>query len=507
MTIKEPSFPRIVDRLRSPHVAWVTIGVFAAVAAVIAGVAVIIGTQLQEGIREQARGGAEATADAFASSQLDAGDFRDGKLTPQAKTEMTQTVLRSESIEAVRLWTSDYRLIYVSHASMRLQRPSEPSVDFLAAAHGETESEITSLAEEEASLTTSGAAAEESLIEVYRPVVVGGDDGIQYVLETYIPYRYVASRVNQEVRSLYLLLAGAVLLINLALFPTLRRAATALRETRERRHQGLQHRLRRAMERDELVLHYQPKVDLQTGRTIGAEALLRWRGKDGKLLAPGTFLPQAEETEIIGPLTFHVAQMAIQQCARWSVAGLDLPVSVNLSSSNLTDHQLPDRLCELARSHDVEPSAITFEVTETAAMSDPLQAVEQLTRLYVHGFRISIDDFGAGQSSLSRLDQIPFSELKIDRSLISPLEKAHNPTLVKTIITLAHQLGMTVVAEGVEQEGTPELLLNLGCDVAQGFFFSRPVEPDELAAGVRAQGAVTNGKQRHAALPETVLLR
>jgi EAL domain-containing protein (putative c-di-GMP-specific phosphodiesterase class I) len=492
----------VVDRVRSPHVAWLAIAVFAAVATVIAGVAVIIGSRLQEGIRDQGRGGAEASADAFASTQFRASDFRGGKLTQQAAVELTDAVRRSESIEGVRLWDSDYRLIYVSHPSLRLQRSSQPGEEFLAAAHGETESEITSLADEDASRATSGAATQETLIEVYRPVVVGGDDGIQYVLETYIPYRYVGSRVNQELRSLYLLLAGAVLLINLALFPTLRRAANALRETRERRHPLLQRRLRRSMARDELVLHYQPKVDLQTGRMIGAEALLRWRRDDGSLLAPGAFLPQAEETEIIGPLTFHVAQMAIQQCARWAVAGLELPVSINLSPSNLTDPELPDRLGEMARSHAVATSAITLEVTETAVMSDPVQAVEQLVRLDHLGFRLSIDDFGTGQSSLSRLDQLPFSELKIDRSLISPLESAHNPTLVKAIISLAHLLGMTAVAEGVEQEHTPALLLGLGCDEAQGFFFSRPVEPDQLAAAVRAHVPVTNGSRPHSTLSE-----
>jgi EAL domain-containing protein (putative c-di-GMP-specific phosphodiesterase class I) len=133
-------------------------------------------------------------------------------------------------------------------------------------------------------------------------------------------------------------------------------------------------------------------------------------------------------------------------------------------------------------------------------MSDPAQAVDQLTKLYMHGFRLSIDDFGTGESSLSRLDQIPFSELKIDRSLISPLESAHNPTLVKTIVSLAHQLGMTVVAEGVEKEHTPALLRHFGCDMAQGYLFSRPVEPERIALSVCDAGAAVSVPERVAVL-------
>jgi EAL domain-containing protein (putative c-di-GMP-specific phosphodiesterase class I) len=490
---------RLADRMRSPHVVWLTVVVFVSVAAVIAAVAIVIGARLQDGIRHQGRSGAEAAADAFASAHLEAGDIRDGRVAPRAKRELTASVFRSDAIESVRLWTADHRLIYVSSASMRLRRLAQPSEGFLAARRGRTTSEITSLADEEASVATDGAAAKDSLIEVYRPVYLEGD-GVPYVLETYVPYRYVGSRINAELRSLYLLLAGAVLLINLALFPTIRRGAQALRETRERSHPELQRRLRRAITRGELVLHFQPMVDLHSGRVIGAEALLRWRQDDGTLLAPGTFLPQAEQTEVIGPLTLHIAHRAIEQCARWDAAGLELPVSVNLSASNLADPRLPDQLSAMAHAHGVAPSSITLEVTETAAMSDPAQAVDQLTELYVQGFRLSIDDFGTGESSLSRLDQIPFSELKIDRSLISPLESAHNPTLVKTIVSLAHQLGMTVVAEGVEKEHTPALLRHFGCDMAQGYLFSRPVEPEQLAHDVRHAGTAVSAPEERVAV-------
>jgi EAL domain-containing protein (putative c-di-GMP-specific phosphodiesterase class I) len=489
----------LASGLRAPHVAWLSLAVFGAVAGVIALAAVIIGVHLQEGIRKQGKDGAEAAADAFVAGRFDARDFHDGRLTPPAEAELSRAIFRSTSIDSLRLWSAEYELVYVSHRSMRLRRPSQPSEEFLAARLGKPESEITSLADEEATSDPSGGGAEESLIEVYRPVRVQGDDGIPFVVETYVPYSYVGSRIDRELRSLYLLLAGAVLLINIALFPTLRRAARAVRENRERRHPELQRRLRRAMERDELVLHYQPKVDLHSSRIVGAEALLRWRAGDGSLRAPGTFLPQAEETEIIGPLTMHVAARAMQQCARWRAEGIDIPVSINLSSSNLSDPQLPDRLSELARRRDVSPSMIKLEVTETSAMTDPVQAVEQLTRLYVLGFRLSIDDFGAGESSLSRLDQIPFCELKIDRSLISPLEAAHNPALVKTIISLGHQLGMTVVAEGVEQEDTPALLRGLGCDQAQGYLFGRPMEPYALAAMVHANRVSSSGPAAHAA--------
>jgi len=234
--------------------------------------------------------------------------------------------------------------------------------------------------------------------------------------------------------------------------------------------------LRRALDRGELVLYYQPQVNINTGDVVGVEALVRWQHPDRGLVFPDQFIPLAEHTGLIGPLTRHVLDTALAQARTWSDAGRPLTVSVNLAARNLLDEGLPDQVAELLVAHGVAPELLELEVTETAIMTDPVQAQQVLEQLATLGTRISIDDFGVGYTSLGQLKNLPVSEIKIDQSFVmTMIEDPSNALIVRSVVDLGHNLGFKLVAEGVETEQILTALAGLGCDVAQGYHFSRPI--------------------------------
>jgi diguanylate cyclase (GGDEF)-like protein len=234
--------------------------------------------------------------------------------------------------------------------------------------------------------------------------------------------------------------------------------------------------LRRALDRGELVLYYQPKVSISTGDVVGAEALVRWQHPERGLVFPDEFIPLAEHTGLIGPLTRHVLDTALARARTWSDAGRPLPVSVNLSARNLLDEALPGQVAELLAAHGLAPELLVLEVTETAIMTEPVRAQQVLEQLAALGTRISIDDFGVGYTSLSQLRSLPVSELKIDRSFVTTMtEDPSNALIVQSVVDLGHNLGLTLVAEGVETELALTALAGFGCDVAQGYYLSRPI--------------------------------
>ena len=241
--------------------------------------------------------------------------------------------------------------------------------------------------------------------------------------------------------------------------------------------------LRRAIDQGELTLHYQPQVEPETGRVGGVEALLRWQHPERGLVPPDEFIPLAERTGLIQPLTLWVLDAALQQCASWRRAGLDLWVAANLSAANLVDGDTPHEIERLLRRWDVPPGLFRLEITETTAMADPVRTHAVLTRLDAMGVQLAIDDFGTGYSSLAYLKRLPVHELKIDRSFVSSM--AHDPNdevIVTSTIELGHNLGLRVVAEGVEDQHTLDELVRRGCDLAQGYHFTRPLPPAELRA-------------------------
>jgi diguanylate cyclase (GGDEF)-like protein len=237
--------------------------------------------------------------------------------------------------------------------------------------------------------------------------------------------------------------------------------------------------LRRALERDELVLHYQPMVSILTGDLVGAEALLRWNHPRDGLVLPEDFIPVAERTGLINPLTRHILDTALEQARTWIDRGRSLPVSVNLSVRNLHDEHFAILVSDLLASHDVPAQLLELEVTESAIMIDPERAREMLDRLSALGVRLSLDDFGVGYTSLSQLKALPVSKIKIDRSFILTLARDRNDSLiVQGVISLAHSLGLTLVAEGVETEDQLSALAGLGCDSAQGNHICGPLPAD-----------------------------
>ncbi len=258
---------------------------------------------------------------------------------------------------------------------------------------------------------------------------------------------------------------------------------TAMREQVVARLQ-LETDLRRAIERGELVVHYQPIVSLARGEVSGFEALVRWQHPTRGLVPPGEFIAIAEETGLILPLGYSVMRSVCEQLARWAETDSTtarLSVGVNLSTRQLLVHDLPDRLLAITREFGVSPCRIDLEITESSMMVDAEMARHVCARLKAMGFRLSIDDFGTGYSSLSYIQHFPVDRLKIDRSFLAQAEtRADAAGIIRTIIDLASHFNLEVVAEGIETESQLDQLMALHCDYGQGFLFSRPLAPDPL---------------------------
>jgi diguanylate cyclase (GGDEF)-like protein len=266
------------------------------------------------------------------------------------------------------------------------------------------------------------------------------------------------------------------------------------RDRHSRERLSLMAELRRALERDELVLHYQPKVDLATGRVAGVEALVRWQHPVHGLRGPGAFLPHAEHTALMRPLTLHVLETALAQLAAWRADGLDLDVAVNLAVQNLLDLRTPGQVRDLLECHGLPASALTLEVTESLMLHDPQRAGEVLADLKALGVGLALDDFGTGYSSLEHLKRLPVNELKIDKSFVMGMD--HDPAnraIVASTAALGRSLGLLVVAEGVETPASARVLTAIGCDLAQGFHYSPPVPADQLPGLVRAAASAQVG--------------
>jgi len=241
--------------------------------------------------------------------------------------------------------------------------------------------------------------------------------------------------------------------------------------------------LRKAIGDGSLILHYQPQVDIRSGRVTSVEALVRWNHPERGLVPPVDFVPLAEGSGLIRPLTLEVLRQAVTQCAAWRAGGLDLRVAVNLSARNLLDVGLPEEVAAILAEHGVPPACLELEVTESTLMSDPLRAGGVMQRLSDMGIALAIDDFGTGYSSLALLRQLPVDTLKIDRGFVMQMDAQDDDAMiVRSTIGLARSLGLRTVAEGVETESVLEDLRALGCDMLQGFHLSRPLPSAELEA-------------------------
>ncbi len=255
---------------------------------------------------------------------------------------------------------------------------------------------------------------------------------------------------------------------------------------------ALMSELRRAVDEGELVLYYQPQIDLRTGAISSVEALVRWMHPKRGLVGPDEFIPLAERTGLIKRLTRTVLTEAIRQARAWELAGLRVPVAVNLSMRNIHDPQLPQTIAQLLQRWDARPDLLRLEMTETVLAADPQRALQTMDSLRAMGVHIALDDFGIGYSSLAYLNRLPLDEIKIDRSFVmGMIDDESSATIVRATVDLGHGLGYGVVAEGVENTETRQRLSALGCDAIQGFLIARPMPADQTAEWIGRAGVST----------------
>lgn len=244
---------------------------------------------------------------------------------------------------------------------------------------------------------------------------------------------------------------------------------------------ALKTELRQAIEQEQLVLYYQPKISHRTNKVSGLEALVRWQHPTRGLIPPDLFIPLAEQTGLIRPLTAWVLEHAVSQCAKLHHLGMPLTMAVNLSTLNLHDPDLPRKINSVLQKYKLDAKWLGLEITESGVMDDTMRTVQVLAELDILGARISIDDYGTGYSSLSYFRKLPLDDLKIDKSFVIGMTNNHeDATIVRSTIEMGHELGLRVVAEGVEDQQTWDQLGRLGCDAAQGYYMSRPLDPAGL---------------------------
>ncbi len=246
--------------------------------------------------------------------------------------------------------------------------------------------------------------------------------------------------------------------------------------------------LREAIDSGGLSLACQPQINLQTGDLTGVEMLVRWQHSVKGAIPPYYFVPMAEKAHLIDELTAFVVSHSLRQAGAWRTEGIDTRVSINMSPLSLTDVELPEKISDLARQNRVDPARVVIEVTETALAQNMVQFLDVLTRLRLKGFKLSIDDFGTGYSSMGQLIRAPFNELKIDRTFVKDIRSARDSrVIIGSSIKMAHDLGITVVAEGIETAADWNFLHDLGCDDGQGYWMARPMPTRELGKWINTR--------------------
>ncbi len=363
----------------------------------------------------------------------------------------------------------------------------------------------------DAMLREAGARITQSVRATDTVARVGGDEFA--VLLPAVGTRDVAERVARKILTSFEQPVGVdghkfdiAASIGIALFPahgsdadTLRRRAdiamyvakeaqagyAVYSESNDRHRVGylaVAHELRRAIDGDELLLHYQPKAHLRSGLVTRVEALVRWKHPERGMVPPMQFIPLAERTGLVKPMTLKILDMAMAQCVEWQNRGTPISVAVNLSTRTLQESFLPELIQSLLERWNVEPQFLKLEITESCLMSEPDRVIAMLEKVQDLGVHLSLDDFGTGYSSLAYLRRLPVDEIKIDKSFVKEMTKnSSDVEIVRATIDLAHNLGRQVVAEGIEDSDTWDMLNNLGCDLGQGYYLSPPLAPEALS--------------------------
>ncbi|HVE67508.1 MAG TPA: EAL domain-containing protein [Solirubrobacteraceae bacterium] len=458
------------NRWRQSFVASITLVALLGVAAFALVIGRAVKGQIEDQAFERAKDTAQIAARAgFAPRLPPPGRPLGAREVAELDRQLASTRAREPRID-MRLWRRDGALLYARDRRLvgrRLPRTSTVT----AALRGRSATAV------------RGATLQTAVPIVRRP---GGP--VEAALELSLPYGPVEADVRDRTRRLWIALGIVALLAYLLALPGLLRAGRALRAQYDPRRVELVRELRRALERDELELHFQPIAKAQTGDISTVEALIRWDHPRHGAMSPERFVAAVEGTDVVWPFTLRVFELAIEQCRRWRNDGLELDVAVNVSGSILPDRRLADEIEALLARCEVPASALEIEVTEGAVMQDAAAAAGVLRRLTEIGVGvIAIDDFGTGYSSLARLHELPLDTLKIDQSFVQRMSREGDETVVRSVVELAHALGLSVIAEGVEDRATWDALVALGCDFIQGYALTPALPADAFSAWLAAR--------------------
>ncbi|MDX6669739.1 MAG: hypothetical protein QOI91_102 [Solirubrobacteraceae bacterium] len=464
------------NRWRQSFIASITVVALAGVA----GFALLIGQAVKSQIEDQAfaraKDTAQITARAGFAPRLPAlGERLAGRDLADLDRQVASARGREGRLD-MRVWGRDGTLVYAR--DHRLIGRHEALPDTVRAAL------------EGRSATAVRDRPGGAVLETAVPIVRRTGQPAAAALELTLPYAPVQADATRRTERLWIALGIVALLGYLLALPGLVRARRALRAQYDPRRVELVRELGRALERDELSLHFQPIAKAASGEVTTVEALIRWQHPRHGDVRPDRFISAIEGSDVVWPFTLRVFELVIEQSRRWRDAGLELRVAVNVSGSILPDRRLPQEIERLLARHDVPAAALEIEVTEGAVMSDAAEAAGVLRRLTDLGIGlIAIDDFGTGYSSLARLHELPLDTLKIDQSFVMRMAREGDDTVVRSIVELAHALGLTVIAEGVEDGETWATLVALGCDFVQGYGLTPPLPPEEFSDWLAARDA------------------
>lgn len=439
----------------------------------------LLKTSLYQAAAEEAGHEARAVADMGLAAALSHGRLSRRDL--EIAAFQYAAARRDLPLTGVVIWLPRARAIFARGSGRAdAAHPTESHIAALALATGRTHV---------ANATDPGVGA---IVEAAVPL---GRRAQDVVAEFHFSRSGIQRTLGEAEQRLYTFTGIGAVIMYLAILPLLGRLARRVRLPADPLRRAALTELKMALARRELIVHYQPKAEIASGRVVGAEALVRWKHPRRGLLGPKEFLPAAEsDRQLLTALTCQVLDCAIRDCARWCGDGSELPVAVNVAPAVLLEGPLVALVREALKRHGLDPRMLTLELTESALMQPEEDVTDPLRELRELGISVSIDDFGTGNSSLSRLRSLPLDELKIDRSFISGISTDERDLgIARHIVHLGHELGLRVVAEGVEDERTLRLLRSLGCEVAQGYHLARPLPEDELRLWLASRDAIHVG--------------
>jgi EAL domain-containing protein (putative c-di-GMP-specific phosphodiesterase class I) len=442
------------------------------------GVGYLVSHMLSSDIQKEQVAGARDRTELLANSAFSPALKRKlhGRTANQLKhfDDASLAAERSGDLASLAVWDTKGRIVYATdHGQIDKQYLPPPAVTE-ALKSGKTVSLL------QHHPTSPIDKTDGKQVQVAVPLF-GADGKPQAAFEIHVPYAPIQAQISSRTHRIDFILLGAMLLFMAAIWPRLLAASRALKEQTDPEKKLLIAELHKAIDEEQLELHYQPKVDLRTGAVASVEALVRWNHPRKGRVSPAEFMTVASGSEIMGPLTVHLIELALRDCAGWRQRGVTAGVDVNLSAANVLDEQLPAEVDRLLAKWDLPSKALGFELTEAAIQADPEKAGVVLRGLSDRGIRLGLDDFGTGYSSLAVLRDLPIREIKIDRAFVNGLTSSGaDETIVRSTIGLAHDLDLSVTAEGVEDEDTLRHLAELGCDEAQGYYFSKPLELGSL---------------------------